>query len=234
MTLAQNGQLGIPGTLSPTGLELPEDLTYDQWEQVGGTLRLMEGAVQFWIGDWIRYGQRRYGEMYSQALETTDYEHGSLRNMVYVAEQVELSLRNDNLSFAHHVAVAPLPPEKQSEMLDRAEKDGLSVTSLRAIIKAKKGDDTKPPAMPGAIVCPQCSYRFPRSKSTILAMFDEHELQDLRDRYPGIDLVYEAERFTDYWSEGKKALKRPRHAYRNWIENSWKYKDVKEAVEEWV
>ena len=107
------------------------------------------------------------------------------------------------------------------------------MAALRAIATAKE-PKAKPEAIPGAIICPQCAYRFPRERSTILAMFDEHELQDLRDRYPGIDLEYESQRFTDYWAEGRKKMTRPRHAYRNWIENSWKYKDVKEAVEEWV
>tara|TARA_Y100000310_G_scaffold161595_1_gene161492 strand:- start:1392 stop:1913 length:522 start_codon:yes stop_codon:yes gene_type:complete len=165
MTLAP---LGIPGKLSPTALALPEDLTYDQWEAVGGTLRLMEGAVQFWIGDWIRYGQRRYGEMYSQALDATDYEHGSLRNMVYVAEAIETSLRNDNLSWHHHKAVAPLEPEEQREMLDRAEAEGLSVAALRALINPKQDDPPKP-LEPGQTQCPKCEFRFRLSENNHVA-----------------------------------------------------------------
>jgi hypothetical protein len=225
MTLTNNVPLGIPGKLSPTGWEPPDSLSFEEWEQVGQTLRLMEGAIQFWIGDWIRYGQAKYGEMYSQALEDTDYEHGSLRNMVYVASNVEMSSRDDNLSWKHHAAVAALPAPEQKEMLDKAKEEGLSVVALRSIIKAKKGSNHKPEPIPGAIVCPQCSYRFPREKSTILAMFDEHELEELHDRYPGIDLDYEAQRFTDYWAEGRKRLQRPRHGFRNWLENAWKRQD---------
>ena len=42
MTLAP---LGIPGKLSPTALALPEDLTYEQWEEVGGCLLYTSDAA---------------------------------------------------------------------------------------------------------------------------------------------------------------------------------------------
>jgi hypothetical protein len=226
--------LGIPGKLSPTGWEPPEDLTYEQWAKAVNMITVVHEASGFWFGDAIRYGKAKYGEMYTQWLDATDYEPGSLRNMVYVAENVELSRRRDNLSFGHHQSVAALPAPDQDEMLDRAESEGLSVTALRSIIKAKKGyDNHKPEPIPGAIICPKCSYRFPREKSTILAMFDEHELEEMRDRYPGIDLDYEAQRFTDFWAEGQKKLKRPRHGYRNWLENAWKFKDKPEEDGGW-
>jgi hypothetical protein len=238
MTLAQNGhQLGIPGKLSTTGWEPPEDLSYEQWAGVVSTILAVHEASGFWFGDAIRYGKRRYGETYTQWLRDTDYEPGSLRNMVYVSEKVELSFRNDNLSFTHHVAVAPLEPEKQREMLDRAEAEGLTVVALRSIIKADRHDGhkaTTPEPLRGYLVCPECSYRFPRSKSTILAMFDDYEIEELQDRFPGIDLDYEAQRFTDYWAEGRKKMTRPRHAYRNWLENAWKFKDAPKEAEEWV
>jgi hypothetical protein len=158
----------LPGKLSPTGWEPPEAaLTFEEWEEVGQTLRLMEGAIQFWIGDWIRYGQAQYGEMYSQALEDTDYEIGSLRNMVYVASNIEMSSRNDNLSFKHHAAVAPLPPPEQKEMLDRAESEGLSVTELRAIINPRQ-DDPPSPLEPGQTQCPKCAHRYRLSENNHL------------------------------------------------------------------
>ena len=53
------------------------------------------------------------GEMYAQALEATDYQEGTLKNAKYVASRVERSLRNDNLRWYHHYAVAPLEPADQ-------------------------------------------------------------------------------------------------------------------------
>ena len=40
-------------------------------------------------------------------------DHGTLKNYKSVSERVESSLRNDDLSFNHHVEVAKLTPEGQ-------------------------------------------------------------------------------------------------------------------------
>jgi len=98
-----------------TGLTVTGDPTFEEWENCGKFLKQAEKSVQFWIGDWLNYGERKWGEMYSQAVEETDYTEGSLRNAKWVSSKVPLSLRNDKLEFNHHVVVAPLPPEKHKK-----------------------------------------------------------------------------------------------------------------------
>jgi len=77
--------------LKPTGLVLPEDLSYDDWIEIAPKLRYLNNAMLWAWGDYIRFGERRYGEMYSQALEESDYANGTLRNASYVCGQFELS-----------------------------------------------------------------------------------------------------------------------------------------------
>src|SRR5262249_15289538 len=96
-------------------------LPYEQWEIIGRRLRSIERAIQWLIGDWLRYGERTYGEMYSQALDATEYSYGTLRNQAWVAGQFELSRRHDNLSFTHHQELASLPAEEADELLARAD-----------------------------------------------------------------------------------------------------------------
>lgn len=134
-----NGFLDLPGCqLSRTGLVIDPGLPYENWEKIGSVLRGIEGSIQFWIGDWIRYGENAYGEKYSQATDETGYEEKSLRNMVYVAEHVDLSLRRDNLPFAHHKEVAALEPEDQKRWLDKAESEHLNVHDFRQAIRQEK------------------------------------------------------------------------------------------------
>jgi hypothetical protein len=76
--------------------------------------------------------------MYTQAIEESPYDYGTLRNFVYVAENVRLSLRNDNLSWDHHRAVAPLEPKDQSQFLLEAEQQQWSVKKLRAQVAEYK------------------------------------------------------------------------------------------------
>jgi hypothetical protein len=56
--LAQiEGQLQLPGMFTPTGLNLPPDLSHDQWLEIGGFIARAHRAVAWWIGDWINYGE---------------------------------------------------------------------------------------------------------------------------------------------------------------------------------
>jgi len=119
-----------------TSLILDPKIKYEQWENIGGQLNQIEGAIQWWIGDWLNFGERRYGEMYAQAVDET--QGRTWRDYKWVSSNVKMSIRIDNLSFNHHRIVAPLEPEKQSYWLDRAEKEKLSVTALRQAIKHEK------------------------------------------------------------------------------------------------
>jgi len=85
-----------------------------------------------WLGDWLAYGERAYGETYAQALDATDYEYGTLRDAMWVTKQFALSRRRDNLSWSHHREVAALPPDRQDHWLDRAEAEGLTRNGLRS------------------------------------------------------------------------------------------------------
>lgn len=122
-------------TVTDVGMEFPADLSYLDWRQVGLALGRMERAVQWWTGDWVRFGEAAYGEMYSQALDATERDYGTLRNYVWVAERFDLSRRRDKLTFGHHQEVASDPPDVADAWLDRAEAEGLSVMDLRAARK---------------------------------------------------------------------------------------------------
>lgn len=123
--------------LSERGLSLPPGLPFERWLAVGEQLKRLERGVQFWLGDWINYGEREYGEKYVQAIEETNLSHGTLRNYASVAGRIEMSRRNDNLSFSHFSAVAPLPREEQDEWLERAVQEEMPVAEFRARIKNK-------------------------------------------------------------------------------------------------
>ena len=119
---------------TPTGLVVKGEPAFDVWQAVGQKLQQIEAAVQWWIGDWLNYGEQAFGEDFAQAVEETAYTDRSLANMKWVSARVDPSLRNDKLSHSHHVVVAPLPPDEQKEWLDKAEEEGMNVRQLRAAI----------------------------------------------------------------------------------------------------
>jgi len=130
------------------GLELPPDLTYDECTgltyYISGRLRfdaVEANLMQLALGQLIVYSESRFGDTYTQWLDATGLAYGTLANAAWVARQVDASCWHENLSFAHHTTVAPLPPEEQDEWLDTAEREELGANELRRRIQAHK--DTK-------------------------------------------------------------------------------------------
>jgi N6-adenosine-specific RNA methylase IME4 len=118
-------------------LVISEDITIDEWKQLGQSLKQVEGSVQFWIGDWARYGDKRgftgkYTDpkVYDELEEITGFSRGTIQNFKSVADRTSSS-RDEDLSFRHHMEVAKLEPEKQSEFLQKAKSENLSAKDLR-------------------------------------------------------------------------------------------------------
>lgn len=124
---------GVHGT--PTGLAFTGDLPFDQWEVLLNRLYTMNGAIQWMLGDALNYGNARYGEKYSQALESTKLTYSALANFSWVARSVPPENRNANLSWTHHRIVSKLDLEEQKKVLDEAERKGWSVDTLTEVVR---------------------------------------------------------------------------------------------------
>lgn len=131
-------QLVLPGRVHSVGLELPESLTYEQWQGIGSALQSVNRSVMWWVGDWLRYGERRWGEMYSQAIEETGRAERTLQNAKWVAEKFESSRRRELLSWRHHAEVAALPTGEADDLLDMAEREHMSTRELRLEVQKVK------------------------------------------------------------------------------------------------
>lgn len=133
--MEKNNQLVVSSfQLTKTGLIAIGNPTFEQWSSCGEFIKNANGAVHFWIGDWLNYGERKYGEMYTQAIDETKYEYGTLSNDKWVASRIEPSRRRENLSFSHHQEIANLEPEEQEELLNLAEDQRLNRTNFRKVV----------------------------------------------------------------------------------------------------
>lgn len=119
------------------GIEIEGEASFDQWSECGQFLNRAVGAVQWWIGDWMNYGERRYGDKYAKAIEATGLDYHTVRVIRKVTARFE-SDRRRSLSFAHHAEVASLPPKKADAILARAEAYGLSTREVRQLAKQVK------------------------------------------------------------------------------------------------
>jgi hypothetical protein len=158
-----------------TGWQPDRELSYEEWETAGRQLQAMGRAWQWWLGDWIKYGEQRFGDLYMQAMDQTGYEYQTIANVVYVAGKVDVSRRRENLSWTHHAEVAALPAGQQDEWLDKAEHEGMTTSRLRAALRAAKRSD-KPDLLP------EENAEFRGSFTFIFSAYDEQAAQEkLRD-----------------------------------------------------
>jgi hypothetical protein len=122
-------------TITPTGLQFHQNLSFEEWNDLGQKLAPIGKSIGFIIGDWINYGETAYGEKYEEALAKTGLAYQTLMNFAYVARKVEISLRKENLDWYQHATVAKLKTdEEKRHWLDMAEQHDLSVRRLRKSI----------------------------------------------------------------------------------------------------
>jgi hypothetical protein len=118
------------------GWQPPQTLDRAGWLTAGVSLAEFGRVNNWWVGDWIRYGNARWGEKYTEAARVTGLDAKTLRNIAYVASRFQLSRRRDNLSWTHHAELAALPPDQQDQWLDRALSLRLSPGDVRIELRS--------------------------------------------------------------------------------------------------
>jgi hypothetical protein len=149
------------GRLTPTGINLPPGLDFDEWAAIGDRLLEFRSAIRWAIGDWWIYGGHAYGDRAAQALDSDRWSFGSFMNMGTVARRFETSRRCEVLSWSHHAAVAAkhIDDAQADELLDKAAAGSWSVAQLRDAVRQlpaidTTGDEAKPHAG-GTFTIPQ-------------------------------------------------------------------------------
>lgn len=158
MTELQKIDLDLRGVeLSKVALGIKSGISFSDWEAIVATLSNVEGALQWWIGDALNFGEDKFGEAYAQAVdpEKVGYSNKTLSNLKYVAGAIPASRRRENVAWSKHAEVASLPEEAQEKILDRAE--SLSVKQVREIVRDAKGGDREEPEL-----CEKCGRPLPK------------------------------------------------------------------------
>lgn len=135
MNMGENKEIQIQ--TDRVQLFLDPNLSYDEWVAVGKKLVDTTQNIMWWLGDWWNYGEHKYGEMASQALEL-GIAYQTFSNAAYVASRIEPARRLPNVSWSHHKEVAPLDPQKQDTLLNDSAVRGYTVRNLKSEIKKMK------------------------------------------------------------------------------------------------
>jgi len=147
----------IPGKMTAVSLELPRDLSYDDWASIGPRLVRIREFTNFAIGDWLLFGEGKYGEMFAQAASETGIPEDRLTILKYVSMHVDPARRIDRPNFwSHHREVASLEPKEQTQWLEKSVKNNWTVKELKEAMGKKGRKETERVAADSTESCPIC------------------------------------------------------------------------------
>jgi len=118
------------GKFTAVGVKVPENITFEEYEQALSFAARAEGASQFWIGDLLNAAEGKWGEMYTQAIEMTGLSYQSIANAKWVCSKVQFSDRSEKLGFQHHQKLASLPSDQQRKWLTKAAEESWSAAEM--------------------------------------------------------------------------------------------------------
>lgn len=129
--------LNLPGgiSLGAVGVEITGKPTLTEWQMAMQFIDRCASASMWWHGDMLNYGYATYGELASQEDGDGKYSSETLYKAKYVSEHVPICIRMQNLSWAHHQAVAPLPIEEQTKWLAEASDSALPLADFRKSLR---------------------------------------------------------------------------------------------------
>ena len=147
--------------MTKTRLIIHESTTFEEWQEIGEQIKIIEGAIQWYVGDWINFGERKWGDKYLAAIQATRYSINTLRQQAWVASRFNyvnvntisnskginpIGTRHEKLNWSHHLMVAALDPTEANRLLDESETEKWTVADLRnEVQKWHKAHDAKKP-----------------------------------------------------------------------------------------
>ena len=139
-----------PFILTPTACIVEGKPTYEQWAEALQRLQGVHRSVAWWIGDLLNYGERVYGETYTQAVEVTGLAVQTLMNYKWLAKAIPPEKRVEDLSLRAHLFIAREPEREREALLSYAREriargEGVSTEDIRLwkenLLRVRDSDD---------------------------------------------------------------------------------------------
>ena len=145
------------GASTGQGLTLPPNLPYDQYEAIGRMLWLTKQKIQFYLGDWLNYGEDMYeSDIYVQAAHMTGANQHTLQQWKHVAKAVPPQRRRANVNHSHHAEVTSLSPNDQRRILKLADEQNLTKMQVRDLANEARGKTNHRQEVLDREICSEC------------------------------------------------------------------------------
>lgn len=113
------------------------DMNLETYLSIGKTFQQIQKSIAFWMGDWLCYGENRFGEAYSQALDDSGKANETLIKWRSVAARVPKEIRRKELSWTHTFYTAYCTERLRGPLLNLAVNMNLSSRELKEITRLK-------------------------------------------------------------------------------------------------
>lgn len=119
--------------LTPIGLDIPEDLTFEEWTELMASIHWHHKKLTIACADGIEYGNKHYGlDKVNQVLEQLEFELPMVKAAIAI-NSIPIDLRYPNLTADHYVelARADVPKKDKAKWAEIAARLRLTATQLR-------------------------------------------------------------------------------------------------------
>ena len=111
----------------------------DQWADDGRGYIRNYSDLPWKLGSWLSYGEEHWGqECYGALPDAPVHALESLRNFIWVHDNVPVHVRRSELSWSHHQIIAKLDMAQQTMWLGRCVDEGWTVREFREQVSPKK------------------------------------------------------------------------------------------------
>ena len=121
-----------PIELQDTQMLFKRDISLEEGEKQMHGLARMVKCAPWWAGDLLNYLEHQYGEKYTQAVDSTEWDYSTMKNFCWVCKGITPDRRRKELTFYMHLEVMRLEPKQQDELLEEAVVNGWSIREIRA------------------------------------------------------------------------------------------------------
>lgn len=127
--------IALPELFGETGISLDAKTDFDEWSALGQNLLRFARSHQWWVGDWLAFGEDKFGEEAPQAVEILGLDPKTLMNYRRVAGRIPLKDRRPFLSWTHHRIVADLDGlNDRRKILKQAEMEVLTTREVQTLV----------------------------------------------------------------------------------------------------
>lgn len=122
---------------TPVGVEFIGTPPFEEWERIFH-FRQDQSDVSNWnLGDTVNFGQRTYGEKFSQIIPEDRLKKRTLMAVAIVCDKIPAAERIPGLNFSHHKATAYLPAKVRKELLELAVEQKWTVRELEEAVSSR-------------------------------------------------------------------------------------------------